>query len=84
MRPIECASRGKWVCGELIVHRATHDTRRPRYYVYRGERKGMMKLGRLPYEEKRRLMWFGREIEIPMDRRNEYMPILRIMRVVPC
>jgi len=43
-----------------------------------------MTLGRIRFDEKRRLMWFDREIEVTADRRNEYMPILRMMRVVPC
>ena len=84
LRPIGRARAGRWVCGELIAHRATHDTRHPRYYVYRSQCDGVMTLGRIRFDEKRRLMWFDREIEVTADRRNEYMPILRMMRVVPC
>ena len=78
------AREGKWVCGELIAHRGTHDTRRPRFYAYRGQRDGMMTLARVCFDGTRRLMWFGMDIEVPMDRRNEYMAILRMMTVVPC
>lgn len=82
MRRMERPPEGKWVCGELIAHCATHDTRHPRYYVYRGKRNGVLTLERLLVDEERKLMHLGRELKIPVARRDEFMLTLRMM-VVP-
>ena len=81
--PIENAPKDEWVCGELVVHLPTHDTSRPRFFVYRGERDGVMKLERASYDGKRRLLRLGKELDVPLHSRNEYVRVLR-MRVVPC
>lgn len=82
LRLIGRAPEGRWVRGELVAHRATHDTRHPRYYVYRGERNGVLTLERLLVDEERKLMHLGRELKVPVARRDEFMLILRMM-VVP-